>query len=181
MDAGFSPKRRKVPLGSKVNWMFVGPNNHSVNDMSLGLFNSGSKPMVSYFNHTFTAAGTYTYADAEPPGTLTAEINVPVDVPSTATVGVPFTVTWASQPWPLIYIFEVQVQLPGAPDFQPWVFSSGVSAQYVAPTPGKYRFRARLPREPGFETGYSPGAWVTVDPAKPGPTARSAGPSPDKR
>ena len=55
-----------------------------------------------------------------------------------------------------------------------------MSAQYVAPTPGKYRFRARLIREPGFETGYSPGALVTVQ-AEPGPTPRSPGASRDRR
>ena len=30
MDGGFSPKRRKVPIGTTVKWMFVGPNTHSV-------------------------------------------------------------------------------------------------------------------------------------------------------
>jgi virginiamycin B lyase len=163
MDGGFSPKRRKVPIGTTVNWMFIGPNTHSVADTTgLNVFDSGPKPMVSYFNHTFTAAGTYPYMDAEPGGTLAAEINIPVDVPSKATVNVPFPVTWATQPEPLTFIFEVQVQPPGAPDFQGWKLTFNVSDVYIARTPGKYRFRARLVHETGDATGFSPPALVNV-------------------
>ena len=185
MDGGFSPKRRIMKMGQTAHWMFVGPKAHSVADTSgLNLFDSGPKTMVSYFNQVLTAAGTYPYMDGEPGGTLAAEINVPVNAPSTATVNVPFTVTWATQSEPLIMAFDAQVQTPGAPDFVPWITTpaSILSADYTAPTPGKYRFRARLRNtETGAALGYSPPTWVIVDPAKPGPIVRSAGPSPDKR
>ena len=108
--------------------------------------------------------------DGEPGGALAAEINLPVDVPSTATVNVPFTVTWALEPQPLAWVFVVEVQPPGAPDFIPWITAVQLSADYTAPTPGKYRFRSRLMSDTGGATGFSPPATVTVDPAKPGPT-----------
>jgi len=183
MDGGFSPKRRKVPIGSTVNWMFVGPNTHSVADTSgIGLFASGPKPMVSYFSHTFTAAGTYGYMDGEPGGTLAAEINIPPTAPSSATVNVPFAVTWATEGEPLNRTFDVQVQLPGAPDYVLWTTTPDLTANYTAPTPGKYRFRARLRNwETGAATGYSPPALVNVQPAEPGPKLQSRGPNPGRR
>jgi streptogramin lyase len=165
MDGGFSPKRRIVQIGQTVNWMFVGPRPHSVVDSSgLGLFNSGSKSIVSYFSHTFTAAGTYSYEDGEPGGTLTAEINIPPTAPSSATVNVPFPVTWATEPEPLTHVFDVQVQVPGAPDYVLWTTTPDLSANYTAPTPGKYRFRARLIKDSGESTGYSPPVLVVVEP-----------------
>jgi hypothetical protein len=183
MDGGFSPKRRKAALGTTVNWMFLGPNTHSVVETSgLGTFDSGPRPMVSYFNHTFTAAGTYPYMDGQPGGTLAAEVNIPPTAPLSATVNVPFAVTWATEGEPLNIVFDVQVQVPGAPDYVLWTTTPDVTANYTAPTPGKYRFRARLRDwETGAAIGYSPPATVTVDPANPGPTPRSRAASPDGR
>lgn len=163
MDAAFSPKRRPMKMGQTAHWMFIGPNTHSVADTTgINLFFSGPKPMVSYFNHTFTAAGTYPYMDGEPGGTVAAEINIPVDVPPTATVNVPFLVTWATEQQPLSLLFDVEVLPPGAPNYQLWQTTTNISEFYIARTPGKYRFRARLKAETGQATGYSPPAVVSV-------------------
>ena len=164
MDGGFSPRRRLMKIDDTAKWMFVGPTAHSVVDTSgLGLFDSGSKPMVSYFNHVFTAASTYHYEDTVPPSTLVAQINVPVNAPTSARVNVPFPLTWASVSQGSNMVFDVQVQLPGTPDFVPWQTTAALSDNYTAPSPGKYRFRARMRNTvSGAATDYSPPALVNV-------------------
>jgi virginiamycin B lyase len=166
MDGGFSPKRRMVDVGQIVNWMFVGPRPHSVVDSSgLGLFNSGSKSIVSYFSHTFTAAGTYAYQDGVPPGTLDAEINVPVILPPSATVNQPFPITWATVAGGANVVFDIEVRLPGSLDFIPWQTTTALFDNYTAATAGKYRFRARMRNTAtGNSTGFSPPALIVVEP-----------------
>jgi streptogramin lyase len=61
-DFAFTPKTRKTPPGSKVKWMFEGPNPHSVADTTgLNSFHTGSHSFVTYFSKTFNSAGTFTY------------------------------------------------------------------------------------------------------------------------
>ena len=171
MDGGFSPRRRLVRIGDTAKWMLVGPRAHSVVDTSgLGLFDSGPKLMVSYFEHVFTAASTYHYQDTIPPSalqaaipTLTGQINVPVDAPPSAIVNVPFLVTWASVSQGSNIVFDVQVRLPGALDFVLWQTTAAFSDNYTARSPGNYQFRARMRNTvSGAVTGYSPAVLVTV-------------------
>src|SRR6185503_1432745 len=169
MDGGFSPRRRGVRIGETAKWMFVGPRAHSVVDTSgLGLFDSGPKPMVSYFDHVFTAASTYHYQDTVPPSPLQAtirasQISVPVDAPGSATPNVPFLVTWASVSQGPNTVFDVQVRLPGAPDFVLWQTTAALSDSYTAPSPGNYEFRARVRNTvSGAATAYSPAVRVNV-------------------
>ena len=181
MDGGFSPKRRIMKMGQTAHWMFVGPQAHSVrHNAGSVFFDSGPKSMVSYFSYTLDSASTYLYTD-NVGGTLTGEIDVPVSLPVSGTVGVPFPVTWSLVPVPLDVVFDVEVRLPGSLDYTLWQTTTALSDNYTPATPGKYRFRARIRNLGISETLYSPPALITVDPAKPGPIVRSAGPSPDKR
>jgi streptogramin lyase len=175
MDGGFSPRRRLMKMGNTAKWMFIGPRAHSVVDTSgLGLFDSGTKTMVSYFNHVFTAASTYPYHDGEPGGTLEADIRVPVDAPPTATVNAPFPVVWATTSQGPDIVFDVQVRVPDAPDYTDWQTTPNFGDHYTAPTPGQYRFRARMRNTvTGAATIYSPPAAVNVEEPRPGPTVRS--------
>ena len=167
MDAGFSPKRRKAKLGDSVQWTFLGPNVHSVADSSgLGLFDSGPLPIVSYFTFLCSAAGTYAYHDA---GGLSTEamITVPVELPGSAAVGTPFTVTWATgAPPPAGAVFDVQVAEPGS-TFADWISTTNPSGSYTALVPGRHRFRARLFNPALGATLYSQPASVVVSGAAP--------------
>jgi plastocyanin len=172
MDAGFSPKRRIAQLGDTVQWTFLGPNVHSVADSSgLGLFDSGPLPIVSYFTFELSAAGSYAYHDGSGLATE-AVITVPVDLPGTAAVGVPFTVTWATAAPPAGAVYDVQVAEPGS-GFADWTSGTNPSGSYTALVPGRHRFRARLFDPALGATLYSQPASVVV--SGPAPAAKSRG------
>jgi virginiamycin B lyase len=164
MDAGFSPRRRNVNIGDPVKWMFVGPRPHSVVDTSgLALFDSGAKPIVSYFTHTFTAASTYHYQDGVPPATLEAQIGVPVLLPPSASVGTPFPITWAMVPPGPNIVFDLEVKIPGAAGYTLWQTTTNLFDNYTADTGGQYGFRARMRNTvTGGMTAYSPQALISV-------------------
>jgi virginiamycin B lyase len=144
LDAAFAPRLRAVTLGEDVQWTFLGPSAHSViDDSGLGLFDSGSKRIVSYFVHTCDYAGTFVYRDGSsmaPP----AAITVPVELPGSATVGVPFLVTWAKSGPPAGIVFDVQVRVPGSSTYADWQSGTQLAGNYNPTVAGVYRFRARM-------------------------------------
>lgn len=144
LDAGFVPRVRTVTLGDSVQWTFLGPRVHWVDDASgLDLFDSGPRRIVSYYEHPFDYAGTFAYQDNV--GGASGAITVPVEIAGPAQVGVPFTVTWALAPAPAGIVFDVQVRTPGSSVFVDWMSGTTLqSADYVAVAPGNHRFRARL-------------------------------------
>src|SRR5207302_8090615 len=83
-DAGFTPQSVKLKQGWTVKWVFRGPASHTATDSSgMGLFDSGSKSIVSYFSFAFPAAGSYAYRDTLHP-TLTGTAKVPLAVRPTS-------------------------------------------------------------------------------------------------
>src|SRR5205823_8688419 len=65
-DAGFTPQSVKLKQGWTMKWAFRGPASHTATDSSgMGLFDSGSKSIVSYFSFAFVAAGRYAYRSEE--------------------------------------------------------------------------------------------------------------------
>lgn len=160
-DAGFVPVVRNQPLGKTVQWTFEGPSTHSVRDASgLQLFTSVTQNAVSYFSFAYPASGGFLVGDAPFPR---GGINVAVGVPASASVNVPFQVTWANPGVPAGLVEDVIVLTPGAVGYVPFTTSSANSAPYTATTPGSYLFRARL-RNPvsGAASFYSRPALVNV-------------------
>jgi len=143
-DAGCSPRVRQARLGQRVQWTFLGPNEHSVLDASgLGLFDSGARNFVSYFVLLARSAGTFVVHDAAGI-TPDAAVTVPVQLPGAAFVGVPFPVVWSLVSAPSGIVFDVQVRPPGSPAFQNLSSGTSPSASFTAASPGVYEFRARL-------------------------------------
>ncbi len=181
LDAGFAPRRLRPALGSLVQWTFLGPGVHSVNEASgLGRFASGTLPIVSYFTAELVAAGRYAYRDEAAPGS-TGVLDLPVALPDAGTVGVPFTVTWASEPPPGDDVFDVLVRTPFSTGFQLWLGSTQeTGASYTPSQVGPYLFRARM-RDPGSGAalGYSGAAGIQVESA--GARRGSAGPEGEPR
>jgi streptogramin lyase len=144
MDAGFVPGIARVQLGEQAQWTFNGPSAHSVADASgMNLFASGPKEPISFFTHVFPAAGAYAYKDISPAFSR-AGIDVRPNAPSTGSVGVAFTVTWAIPALPAGFIEDVEVQTPGSPGYVALTSSTASSGPYTPTTPGLHRFRARL-------------------------------------
>ena len=129
----------------------------------LGLFDSGPKPIVSYFTHAFTAAGTFRYQDGIPPATRFGWITVPVTLPTSGMVGQPFPVTWGTATQGANIVFDVQVEVPGVPGYSLWQTTAALSGNYVPATAGTYRFIARLRNSStGATSAYSPAVSVPV-------------------
>jgi uncharacterized repeat protein (TIGR01451 family) len=157
-NTGFKPTPTTVALGTTVQWNNYGTGSHSATDSrQLGcasspcaLFDSGLMPVLSYYRFSFDAAGTYSVADS---ATLhTAQVAVaPTVVPGSGTTSTTFTVTWADQPAPAGYVYDVQLTKPGSTVWRSWLtgvteasatFSSANTPLWVGP--GTYSFRARL-------------------------------------
>lgn len=164
MDAGFVTPIKRVPLGGAAKWIFNGPSAHSVTDASgMGLFASGPREPISFFTHTFPASGAYAYRDISP-AFPRAGIDVRPTAPGSGSVGVAFTVTWAIPAVPAGFIEDVQVWVPGTPDYVPLISTSASSGPYTPTVPGLYRFRARLRNiASGKSSFYSRPAVVTVN------------------
>ncbi len=164
LAAGFAPRLRRAALGDLLQWTFFGPGVHSVVDTTgLGLFDSGPRPIVSTFVLELTAAGRYFYRDGTPPH-ATGVLAVALDVPESGTVGAPFSVDWATRAPGGGRVFDVQVRVPGAANFSPWLLGTeATGAEYTPEQPGRYRFRSRM-RDPesGANLRYSPPAAVAV-------------------
>lgn len=161
-DAGFAPRIRSARLGERIQFTFQGPSLSAVTDASpLALFDSGARNFVSYHALLALAAGTFVYRDG-PSGTHLGAIVVKVELPPTATAGVPFRATWA-RARPAGIVFDVEVRTPGSSTFAPFTSGSTFGADYTAPTPGLYHFRSRL-RDPatGAATLFSTPAAIRV-------------------
>jgi len=144
LDSGFVPGIQRVRLGDTAQWTFNGPSAHSVTDASgMGLFASGPKEPVSFFTHTFGAAGAYAYKDISP-AFARAGIDVRLNAPSTGTVGVAFVLTWAVPAVPAGFVEDVEVWTPGGPGYVAWTSSTASSGPYTPTVSGLHRFRARL-------------------------------------
>ena len=161
-DAGFAPRIRTARLGERIQFTFLGPSLSAVTDASgLGLFDSGPRNFVSYHALVALAAGTFVLRDG-PSGSNLGAIIVKVELPPTATAGIPFRATWA-RARPTGIVFDVEVRLPGAASFIPWTSGPSFGADYTASSPGIHFFRSRL-RDPatGAATLFSTPAAVRV-------------------
>jgi streptogramin lyase len=155
LDAAFSPRVRKARLGQRLQWTFLGPNAHSVvDDSGLGLLDSGLHGFVTYYRTSCFAAGTLIYRDGAGIAPKAA-ITVPVSLPASASVGVPFSVVWALGPPPAGLVYDVQLRAPGS-GFVDWSTGTTPRALYTPLVAGRHFFQARV-RDPlsGNATLYS--------------------------
>jgi hypothetical protein len=136
--------------GTSAQWSFIGAQAHSVTDSSgMGLFDSGTHTLVSFYAFQFVAAGTYSYKDALHPS-HTGKVAVPVVVKLIPGPPDSARVTWASSVATGSYVYDVQVEQPGGSTFADWKTSqTGTNAVFgpgdpLYAGPGTYRFQARL-------------------------------------
>jgi hypothetical protein len=162
MDAGFVIKTVKLKKqGNAVKWVFLGPSNHTVTDASgMGLFDSGTHGLVSYYSFSFVAAGSYPYKDK-----LHSSIKGTVKVPIVVQPGGELNeavVTWATQAPPAGYVYDVQVEQPGSSFFVDWKTSQTATGATFGPGDplyvgaGLYSFQSRMRKiSNGKASGYS--------------------------
>ncbi|MGN6378447.1 MAG: DUF11 domain-containing protein [Gaiellales bacterium] len=162
-DAGISPAAAAQTLGGSVRFLIQGSAQHSIADNSgLGLFASGSLSPPAAYDFAFPASGIYSVIDSTTGSTATVQLQT--GNPSTASVGVGFSVPWATQPLPTGLVEDVQVLLPGTTTWQNVAHgTTAQSATYTAASAGTYKFRARIRNATtGTATPYSSGHATTV-------------------
>jgi streptogramin lyase len=164
--SGFAATSVTVSQGGTVKWTFLGPTSATATDSSgMGLFDSGSKKLVSFFSYKFFAAGTYPYVDTLQPAHK-GTIKVPIKVsPTTGTTSTTFTITWSSITAPSGYVFDVQIKRPGSAAFVNWMTAQTASSATFVPDAGigTYSFRAQLRNTGNTKTsGYSPVGSIKV-------------------
>jgi outer membrane protein assembly factor BamB len=165
-DLGYAPATViGHDLGKAVQWQNGGLLAHTVTDSSgMGLFDSGTVgPGVAYV-FTFVSAGIFKYACSILP-TMTGKIKAPVVLePTTGSESTPFTVTWASEPPPPGFVYDVKIRRPGA-DWVLW--QDGVLTTSVVFLPdagiGQYDFKAHIRDASGAGSAtYSPFKSIVV-------------------
>ena len=161
-DGGFGAASPAPSLGGNVRFVLLGSTAKDISDDSTHLFDSGPLTPPGAFDWAATATGGYTVRDSV--GAHSTTIQVPTQNPTTAGVGVPFTVVWSTAPLPAGYFETVQVLPNTQTQWQTWKAKqtgASTSADYTAVTPGKYKFRARL-TGPSGSTIYSTARTTTV-------------------
>jgi hypothetical protein len=133
----------------------------------MGLFDSGPRSFVTFFDHAYTAAGRYRYGDSLHPA-LHGTISVPLAAaPASGTTADTFTLTRSTGPAPEGYVFDTQIERPRAASFQNWQTSATSAATTFAADagPGVYSFRSRLRKlSDGTHSDYSPPLTLRVTP-----------------
>ena len=165
MDFTFTSPVGTLAQGKAVKWLFFGPSLHTVTEnLGMGLFDSGSQPLNGTFTFVFRAAGNYQYACTLHPS-MTAQIRIPLIVqPLTGNQQTRFTVTWASAPPPVGYVYDVRIQRPRG-DWSPWQDGVKSTTGQFVPDSGRgtYLFDARIRNAIiGNASWYSEDITVTV-------------------
>jgi uncharacterized repeat protein (TIGR01451 family) len=142
-DTAFTPGAGTLALGGIVQFNAFGASTHEVVD-TVRLLDTGVLTPTAFARHEFDAAGNYLLTDS--PSGRTGTVNLTPACPATGTVGIPMTVTWASQPLPAGYDEDVQVLYPGTTGWVTWAPNqTGTSGQFTPNNgSGTYKFRARL-------------------------------------
>jgi plastocyanin len=164
-DDYFSPAEVDIPRGGTIVFDHLGPSHHTATDgTGMGLFDSGSVDETSPPTwYTFEAAGLYPFVCVFHPQ-MSGRAYVPVRAaPATGSPSRARTITWATGPAAVGFVYDVQIRRPGS-GWTSWrlgVVKPGASFRADAGT-GRYRFRARL-HEPGVATsGWSRPASIEV-------------------
>lgn len=167
---GFKPSKAVVDVGTTEQWDNFGAEQHSATDsIHLGcsgspcpLFDSGLMAALAYYRYTFTAAGSYGVSDTATGKTANVAVQ-PVVSPASGSTSTSFTVTWATQPAPAGFVYDVQVTPAGSTAWKSWMtgttqpsgsFSSSTTPFWTGA--GTYLFRARLRNiGTGKQSGFS--------------------------
>lgn len=161
-DGGFSPATASPLQGGIIQFDFFGTASHDLSD-STGLFDTGVKTPVSYVRQELDAAAAYKITDNPSGHVGTINISPTVVGPGPYTTS-GFVIVWSSQPLPLGYDEDIQVELPGSTTWTSWLPNqTGASGTYTpANGTGTYKFRARLEKTGSTATAYSPALKVSV-------------------
>jgi plastocyanin len=164
----YTPHTERVGIAESVAWT---NNQAGVTHTATSNLTTASTPLwdtgfitagtTSTAQHT-NAAGTFPY-HCRVHSTMHGVLVSPTVIPSTATKGVAFTVTWAQGTTvPAGFVEDVQIRKPGSRQFRSWKTGQTVSsAPYTPLRKGKYLFRARL-RSADGHSAFSPASAVFV-------------------
>jgi Tol biopolymer transport system component len=166
-DSGFQPTTANAVFGTTVRWNFLASNtqSHTATDgTGMGLFDSGLRAPGSSYSFTFFAAASYTVVDTTTSHTGMVKTSMTATPPQ-GTQSTQFTITWASQPAPSGYLYDVQIKRPGAIGYTLWLKKVTYASATFTPDAGSgtYLFRARMRTASSTAmSGWSPSASIAV-------------------
>lgn len=160
ISVGFDPSNLTVALGDDVRWTNGDTIGHtSTQSAGVALWNSGTLGGGDTFSLTLTAAGTYAY-HCNIHSVMTGRVRVPPEVSVQSNGKIKVVVASGAAADGLV--FDVQ-RRDGNGDWKLW--KEGITKRTVRFTPasdGEYAFRARLRRESGGSSKWSPAVSVTI-------------------
>jgi hypothetical protein len=166
VDNAYSGVNGYLSQGDGVDWLFQGPSAHTVTDNSgMGYFDSGTKAVNAQWTFTFVAAGNYPIK-CTLHSTMVQTIKIPfVVTPGSGGVSTRFTLQWATAAPPAGYVYDVQIQRPGASWYSYLYKDSTLRSASFTPDGGvgTYSFRSRLKRSStGMASNWSDGVSIVV-------------------
>ena len=145
-DDFYDPSTVVVDAGETVIFDNGGIQHHTTTDDSgMDLYDSSVVAPGDSSWFTFTAAGGYPFTCTLHPW-MGGSVRVPVQVtPSAGGLAKRYLITWATNPAPAGFVYDVQIRRPGA-DWRRWQRGTERRSARHRPRagPGRYRFRARL-------------------------------------
>lgn len=160
VSAGFSPSKLTIELGDQVRWTNADGINHtSTQSGPLGLWDAGPIDPGDTFSVVLGAAGTYPYR-CNIHSVMTGRVRVPPEASILSNGSIKVVI--ASAAAQNNFVFDVQ-RRDGNGDWQLWKDDlTRRSVRFTPPNGGEYAFRARLQREGGGASMWSPAVSVTV-------------------
>jgi outer membrane protein assembly factor BamB len=153
-------------IGTSARWSNDGNKAHNVvDDQGMGLYNSGTIAKGGTWEYLFFAAGIYKYhctLHASMRGTVKAPM---VLQPASGTVNTVFTITWATQPPPTGFVYDVKIRKPGSSTWTMWKSDVKTFTATFVPDKGKgrYDFKAHIQKvSNGKSATYSSFKSITV-------------------
>jgi hypothetical protein len=166
IDNAFSGVNGYLAQGYGVDWIFQGPSSHTVTDNTgMGYFDSGKMAAGTQWSFTFSAAGNYPIK-CTLHSSMVQTIKIPfVVTPASGGVSTRFTLQWATAAPPAGYVYDVQIQRPGASWYTYLYKDSTLRSATFTPDAGvgTYSFRSRLKRSStGMASNWSDGVSIVV-------------------
>ncbi len=160
IGAGFSPSALTIDLGDQVRWTNADGIDHtSTQSGPLGLWDAGPIDPGDTFSVVLGVAGTYPYR-CNIHSVMTGRVRVRPEASVLGTGSIKVVI--ASQVAQSGFVFDVQ-RRDGSGSWELWKDdSTRRSVRFTPPSDGEYAFRARLQREAGGASMWSPAVSVTV-------------------
>jgi eukaryotic-like serine/threonine-protein kinase len=153
-------------IGTAAQWSNDGSKSHDVVDnQGMGLYDSGTIAKGDTWQFTFVAAGIYKY-HCTLHSDMTGKLKAPMILsPSSGSESTTYAITWATEPPPSGYVYDVKIRRPDSTTWELWQSDVTTYTATFVPDAGKgsYDFKAHIQKVANGESAtYSPFKSIVV-------------------